>query len=75
MNGYEAVQQVKQWLRSQGRTPVPFLAVSANARPEQVQRMLDAGYDNTIRKPFGRLDIHRAVVSMLQSFPPVGDRS
>lgn len=66
MNGYEAVQQVKEWQRSQGVRPIRFLAVSANARPEQVKKMLDAGMDQTIRKPFGRDDILKVVAQMLE---------
>lgn len=67
MNGYQAVRQVKEWQRSQGMQPIQFLAVSANARPEQVQKMLDAGMDNTIGKPFGRQEILSVVKQMLDS--------
>lgn len=65
MNGYEAVQKVKAWQKEVGQREVPFLAVSANSRPEQVRKMLDAGMNNTIRKPFGRSDILTTVKSML----------
>lgn len=67
MDGYEAVRTVKEWQLAQGLRPVPFLGVSANSRPEQIQKMLDAGMDNTIRKPAGRQDILDVVRNMLLS--------
>lgn len=65
MNGYDAVRLVKEWQQLHNRRVVPFLGVSANSRPEQVQKMLDAGMDQTIRKPASRKDILDIVRSML----------
>ena len=31
---------------------VPILAVSANARPEQLSGMIEAGFDGCVSKPF-----------------------
>jgi two-component system, sensor histidine kinase len=38
--------------RDAGVAPVPAFAVSANARPEQVETYLGAGFDGCIAKPF-----------------------
>ena len=36
---------------------LPIIAVSANARPEQVQHALECGMDDTISKPFRIADL------------------
>ncbi|BFZ53601.1 cAMP-dependent protein kinase subunit [Savitreella phatthalungensis] len=36
---------------------VPFIAVTANARQEQVQEMLQAGFDDAVSKPFRIADL------------------
>lgn len=68
MNGYEAVKEVKNWQVANATKPIPFLAVSANCRPEQVKLMLDAGMDDAIKKPFGRKEILGAVARMLSKY-------
>lgn len=65
MSGYEAVAKVKSWAKQTGRRPLPFLAVSANSRPEQVKMMLDAGMDDTIAKPVNRTELLAAIDRVL----------
>ncbi|BFZ57154.1 cAMP-dependent protein kinase subunit [Savitreella phatthalungensis] len=61
MDGYETVQKAKAWLDQAGKH-VPFIAVSANARTEQIDRQLQAGYDSTLSKPFGTAELLAAVL-------------
>lgn len=39
------------------RGHVPILGISANARPEQVRKMTEAGMDDAISKPFRIKDL------------------
>lgn len=53
MGGIAAIREVRE-LESAGRMSghCPFIAVTANARHEQLQEMRDAGMDDTVPKPF-----------------------
>lgn len=53
MGGIDAIKEVRQ-LEKTGHLPghCPFIAVTANARHEQLQEMRDAGMDDTVPKPF-----------------------
>ena len=50
MNGYEAVQAIRQGPNPLGKTIV-ILAMTANAFSEDIQRSLDAGMDGHLSKP------------------------
>jgi two-component system, sensor histidine kinase and response regulator len=51
MDGYEATARIRALPR--GDTPrVPIVALTANARPEDEQRCLDAGMDAFLAKPY-----------------------
>ncbi len=51
MDGVEAASKIREAERS-GRTRIPILALTANARDEDRQRCLDAGMDDYLSKPF-----------------------
>ncbi len=54
MDGYEATRRIRQAERSRLRASrVPIIAVTANARPEDRARCLEAGMDRFVSKPFG----------------------
>ena len=52
MTGTEVIADIRRLERAVGLAPVPAFAVSANARPEQVETYLAAGFDGCIAKPF-----------------------
>ena len=53
LDGLSAVKIIRDMQR-QGKLKghLPVLAVSANARQEQIDAMLEAGFDSTVSKPF-----------------------
>lgn len=52
LTGTEVMADIRRQERGAGLAPVPAFAVSANARPEQVETYLAAGFDGCIAKPF-----------------------
>lgn len=54
MDGYAFLDAVRQYEASQGRQPVPVIAVSANVIPEEIQRALLHGFSAYVEKPFSR---------------------
>ena len=62
MDGYQATAAIRHWEREQGRTPVPIVAVTANAFPEDVERALDAGCTLHLAKPLRKSELLRVLV-------------
>ncbi|KAK3723178.1 hypothetical protein LTR37_001901 [Vermiconidia calcicola] len=48
---------------------VPIIAVTANARAEQVQTALDAGMDDVVSKPFRIPDLVPKIEELMERFP------
>lgn len=70
MDGLTAVALMREAEKSRGRTPVPILALTANAEPADLRRCLEAGFTAAIRKPFGREELLAAVTGALGAAPP-----
>lgn len=51
MTGTEVIADIRRQERDKGLAPVPAFAVTANARPEQVETYVAAGFDGCIAKP------------------------
>ncbi|MGQ9865723.1 MAG: response regulator [Pseudanabaenaceae cyanobacterium] len=68
MDGLMATQRIRQWEAQQGKSPVPIVAMTANAMAEDRERCLAAGMNDHIGKPV-RLEDLRAT---LAKFAPVG---
>jgi PAS domain S-box-containing protein len=52
LTGTEVIADIRNQERAAGLDPVPAFAVSANARPEQIESYVAAGFDGCIAKPF-----------------------
>ncbi|NJO44290.1 MAG: response regulator [Oscillatoriales cyanobacterium RM2_1_1] len=52
MNGYEATRQIKAQARNQTQNAPIIIALTASALREEAQKMLMAGCDDVIYKPF-----------------------
>jgi len=52
MAGTEVVQAIRDHETASGSAPVPALAVTANARPDQVALYRRVGFDGCVAKPF-----------------------
>ena len=51
MDGYSAARRIRQWESENGATPVPILALTAHALPEEVRKSFDAGCTAHLTKP------------------------
>jgi len=51
MDGYTAVSLIREWEMETGKTPLPIIALTANALLEDHQRSLDAGCTAHLTKP------------------------
>jgi PAS domain S-box-containing protein len=61
MDGYAATRKIRQWEGDNGATPVPILALTAHALPEEVRKSLDAGCTAHLTKPIRKATLLRAI--------------
>jgi PAS domain S-box-containing protein len=63
MNGKEFVQKIRQFQEKKVLTDqIPVIAVTGNARNEQVQQAKECGFDEVVSKPYREEDIVSIVV-------------
>lgn len=63
MDGMTCVREIRQWQRNKLLVPnVPVVALTGNARNEQIAAAKDAGFDNVLSKPYAM----QALVSMIE---------
>jgi signal transduction histidine kinase/CheY-like chemotaxis protein len=61
-NGLETAYEIRRRAYAAlNSKPLPLLALTANARPEDVARCLKAGMDGHLSKPFDQLDLEEAI--------------
>ncbi|HET9388499.1 MAG TPA: ATP-binding protein [Steroidobacteraceae bacterium] len=65
MDGYELLRQVRT-LDSSRQNPIPAIAITAYARPEDRQRSLLAGYHMHLSKPIEARELIAGIASLLQ---------
>jgi PAS domain S-box-containing protein len=65
MDGYQLIKEVRA-LDAERSGPLPAIAVTAYARPEDRQRSLLAGYQSHISKPLEARELIAAVASLLK---------
>jgi PAS domain S-box-containing protein len=61
MDGYSAARRIRQWEAESRAKPVPILALTAHALPEEVQKSLDAGCTAHLTKPIRKATLLRAI--------------
>jgi CheY-like chemotaxis protein len=61
MDGYSAARGIRQWETENGATPVPILALTAHALPEEVRKSFDAGCTAHLTKPIRKATLLAAI--------------
>jgi CheY-like chemotaxis protein len=64
VDGLDATRAIRRFERQQRRVPTPVIALTANARPSDVEAARAAGCDDYLAKPISK----RALVSAIQRF-------
>ena len=72
-DGHSLVRRARRAAAERGRPPVPSLALTAYARPEDHERALEAGFDAYAAKPVYPADLIRAVSTLAGRTAPAGD--
>ena len=61
MDGLQATATIRQWERTEGRTPTPIIALTAQALTEEREKSLAAGYTAHLTKPIKKPDLLKAI--------------
>ena len=62
MDGYTATRAIRAWEQSQGKAPVPIVALTAHALSGAAEESKQAGCDGHLSKPVERNDLVAAIV-------------
>lgn len=63
MDGYTTTATIREWERKQGIPPIPIIAVTAYAYPEDKRRIKDVGCNGVLAKPIKRAALLEAILS------------
>ncbi|MGY6632441.1 MAG: response regulator [Alkalilacustris sp.] len=74
MAGTEVMEIVRRKEAERGGAPVPALAVTANARPDQIALYRSVGFAGCLAKPFNRAQLRDSVQRCLEADRP-GDQT
>ena len=72
MDGYSATRRIRQWETENRVTPVPILALTAHALPEEVRKSLDAGCTVHLTKPIRKATLIGAIEEHTMGLVRVG---
>ncbi len=61
IDGYSATRRIRQWEGENRARPVPILALTAHALPEEVRKSFDAGCTAHLTKPISKATLLRAI--------------
>lgn len=65
MNGYEATERIREWETAQKRSPVPIVALTADAYPEDRDHCLSVGMDDYLTKPIDARKLQQVLARWL----------
>jgi CheY-like chemotaxis protein len=65
ISGTELIREIRKTEAAAGRQPVPAIAVTANAMPDQVRDYLAAGFDRCLAKPFTSQSLKAALLDLI----------
>jgi CheY-like chemotaxis protein len=61
MDGFEATRRIRELQAIHGHTPIPIIALTANAMQQDRDECMKAGMDDHLSKPYTRVQL-RAVL-------------
>ncbi|WP_232290987.1 ATP-binding protein [Pseudomonas chlororaphis] len=64
MNGYEMTRKIRELERQNGRPPCTIIGFTANARPEEKTKCLQAGMDDCVFKPVSLTAVSTLLMSL-----------
>lgn len=67
MDGMGALSEIRRHETASGHQPVPAIAVTANAMPNQVADYIMGGFDTHLSKPFKRKELIHALQTLLRA--------
>ena len=65
MDGFSATHAIRAWEQAQGRSPIPIIAMTANAMAGDRERCLAAGMDDYVSKPIKPDSMQQAIYRLL----------
>jgi len=69
LDGYTATTRIRAWEAAQQRTPLPIIALTADAFPEDRTRCLESGMDDYLSKPVHADALAAALAQWLPTAP------
>jgi signal transduction histidine kinase/CheY-like chemotaxis protein len=75
LDGYEATRRLRQIEASDGRTPTPVVALTANALEGDRERCLEAGMDEYLSKPFTAQQLLAVIRLVLPALPAMSEEA
>ncbi|HOP28252.1 MAG TPA: transporter substrate-binding domain-containing protein [Spirochaetota bacterium] len=64
IDGFEAVSLIREEERTNGRSRIPVIAVTAHVYPDDIKKCLDAGMDSFIAKPFDTMKLMEEIIKV-----------
>lgn len=72
MDGFEATRLIREWEQAESRTPVPIIALTAHATPDDREQCLAAGMNDYLAKPYTMERLQAMLTSWLRTGPMIG---
>lgn len=74
MDGRQATREIRAVEESRGLTPIPIIALTANAMPQQIEDYLEAGMNAAVTKPINLTQLFETLAKTLAT-PPAPRRT
>ena len=63
LDGYDATRKIREWERETGRSAVPIIALTAQARKEDLNKTLEVGCSSCLTKPVKKDTLLQTIAS------------
>jgi len=73
MDGYAATREIRRWESASGARRIPIIAITANAMASERERVLEAGMDAYVSKPFRASSLEELLVGHASADEPLAE--